>query len=360
MTVVLDGLAYPIVLDAQADAHVARCLASRGIARAVLVFDRRLAALVERLQRALDAAGMEVIGSLGLAAGERIKRPAQAVAVARWLVQREADRQTAVVAVGGGSVTDLAGFAAAACMRGLPWVAVPTTLLGMVDAAIGGKTGVNLPEGKNLLGAFWDPVGVVADLESLRVLPRSQARTGFAEMVKAAIIGDPALFDRLEGFGLDANLERWLPLIAAAARVKIAVVAADPLERGKRAALNLGHTIGHALELASRYRFEHGRAVAVGLRAAGLLALACGRWSRHEHSRVLSVLRSAGLPLAAVGLSEDAVIEGLRRDKKRKAGLPRFVLPVKIGLVEVGAAVGEPEVRSAVRACLRAPGPDEL
>jgi 3-dehydroquinate synthetase len=292
--------------------------------------------------------------------GERLKRLREVSGLYDKLVGSGADRRTCIIAIGGGTVTDAAGFAAATYMRGLAWAAVPTTILAMVDAAIGGKTGIDLPEGKNLVGAFWDPLVVAADLDSLGSLPAKQRRTGLAEIIKAAIVGDPELFETIESFSPRARPAGWHELIVAAARVKIAVVAGDPRDTNQRAVLNLGHTVGHALEYASGFRLPHGEAVAVGLRAEGMLAIGRGWWSARLQARLLRLLRICSLPAHASGLSTEKVIEGMRRDKKRTGGIHRFALPVGLGEVKAGVEVSETEIGRVVAACATPPTDGEL
>jgi 3-dehydroquinate synthetase len=265
-----------------------------------------------------------------------------------------------VVAVGGGTVTDLAGFAAATYMRGLRWLPVASTVLGMVDASIGGKTGIDLAEGKNLVGAFWQPIGVVADLSALETLPPRERRTGMAEIVKHAIVGDPGLLRVCEAFDVDASSADWPALIRRAARVKLRIVDRDPYEAGVRATLNLGHTVGHALEFASGFRLSHGAAVAIGLRAAGLFAMNRGMWSARAHARVLGALAHAGLAVHVERVSISDSVAAMRRDKKRAGGTHRFVLPVRLGKVIAGIDVREPEIRRVLARCSRPAGADEL
>ncbi|HXM17441.1 MAG TPA: 3-dehydroquinate synthase family protein [Candidatus Tumulicola sp.] len=351
---ILDGLPYSVLVTEDGPAEAARIVARRGAA-CVVVFDRRIASRAAAVRAALEAQSVRVLGERGLAAGERRKTLRSATDVMHWLTSLRVERGTLLLAVGGGTLTDLAGFVAATYLRGLAWLPVATTVLGMVDAAIGGKTGVDLPEGKNLVGAFWDPVAVIGDLGALDTLPRRQRSTGMAEIVKSGIIGDPALFEAIERRGmraLDAGS------IGAAARVKIAIVAADPRDSGARAALNLGHTIGHALEAASLFRMSHGETVAVGLRAAGMLAMGEGLWSKAEQARLLRALTKCRLPVHFEGLSVDAVVEALGRDKKRVDGEMRFVLPVKVGEVRVGVRVNAASVRAVIERCGSPPTAD--
>ncbi|MBC5824639.1 MAG: 3-dehydroquinate synthase [Candidatus Eremiobacteraeota bacterium] len=355
----LRGLAYPIAIAADAPAVMAALLS--GLGREVLVaYDRRVKTRAAAFEAALRARSVSVLGSHGMPSGERIKRMQEVVGLHDWLIERAADRRCLLLAVGGGCLTDVVGFAAATFLRGITWAAAPTTLVGMVDAGIGGKTGVNMPQGKNLVGAFWDPAAVVADLAALVTLPIAQRRNGIAEIVKAAVIGDPALLDAVDRVAIDAPPAAWKSVIARAARVKVGIVAADPRERETRAGLNLGHTLGHGFEFASGFRLSHGAAVAVGMRGAGLLAMKRGVWSQAEHARVLRSLLRAGLPLYLPSLDPERVFEGVGRDKKRVGGQIRFTLPLRLGLVRHDEAVTAKEMRDAIACCLRKPARDEL
>ena len=246
-------------------------------------------------------------------------------------------RGDVVVAVGGGVVTDTAGFAAAVYHRGVRWVAVPTTLLGQIDAAIGGKTGVNLPEGKNLVGAFWQPSAVLCDTEVLETLPPREYRSGLGEMAKYHFLGGEAL--------ADCNLDER---VARCVAIKAEVVAADEREGGRRATLNYGHTLGHALETAGHYDLRHGEAVAIGLVFAAVLA---ERLGRIDHARVeehRSVVGGYDLPMK---LPPDAdaplLVEMMARDKKAVSGLT-FVLDGPAG-VETVTGVPASEVEAALK-----------
>lgn len=238
------------------------------------------------------------------------------------LLAHGADRSTLVVALGGGVVGDMGGFAASSFMRGLPLIQAPTSLLAMVDASIGGKVGVDLPQGKNLVGAFKDPLGVFADTFTLDTLPDAEFRCGLAEVVKAALIDDPALLIHLEQNGAQP-IQR---IIEDAAAVKVAIVEEDRLEQGIRAYLNLGHTFGHALEQASGYVWRHGEAVALGLVAAlrlSELRRLCENGLAARIERLLAVL---GLPVRYVGYDPRALYETMAHDKKWQGGTSRFVL----------------------------------
>jgi len=246
------------------------------------------------------------------------------------------DRSGLVLALGGGVVGDVAGFAAATFMRGLPVVQVPTTLLAMVDASVGGKTGVDLPAGKNLVGAFKQPALVVIDPTTLSTLPEADLRAGMAEVVKAGVIGSPQLFERLEqGNSADTNVHSldmtWI--IRQAVAVKIEAVESDPYERGRRAVLNLGHTFGHAFEVLSDYRLRHGEAVAMGMVVAARLAVALGHCPPDVARRIGSLLGQMGLSDALPDHDPATIWEAMMTDKKKRGSRLCFVLPLSIGQV---------------------------
>jgi 5-deoxy-5-amino-3-dehydroquinate synthase len=240
-------------------------------------------------------------------------------------------RNDVVIAVGGGMVTDIAGFAAASYHRGVPVVHVATTLMAMVDAAIGGKTGVNLPQGKNLVGAFWQPHGVVCDLDALETLPARELRCGYGEMAKYHFLT-----------GDDLLAMPMTDRVARCVEIKAEVVASDEREDGRRAILNYGHTLAHALEIATDYDMAHGEAVAVGLVFAGALAGALERIDADAVDRYRNVVSALDLPTAVPGAPDrDALVASMRRDKKAAGGLT-FVLPGPLGL----ETVHDPDARA--------------
>ena len=353
MRIVVDGLPYPIVITDAAPAETASLTCE--YTRSIVVCDRNVQSRGILVADAMRAAGRDVLAMEAVDAGERRKQWKAVAELHTSFLRADVDRGSIVVAVGGGTLTDTAGFAAATYMRGVSWLAVPTTVLGMVDAAIGGKTGIDRPEGKNLIGTMWQPVGVVADLAALATLPPAALRPGVAEVVKAAVIGDPVLLESVEHLDTTSSPAGWAQIIARAAGVKAQVVAGDPDDRGSRAVLNLGHTFAHAIEHASRYRLAHGAAVALGLRAAGVLARERTGWSYADHRRVLKVLRGAGLRVAMPTLSVDPVLQAMRTDKKRRDGSLRFVLPVRLGEVRAGIVAPESEVREAIAALATRP-----
>ncbi len=258
------------------------------------------------------------------------------------------DRKSVVIGLGGGVITDMAGFLAATYMRGVPFVSIPTTVLGMVDAAIGGKTGVDVPEGKNLVGAFWQPKIVWIDPSVLKTLPEREWRTGFAEVIKYGVIKDRPFFEWIEKkIRENPRFQNWPPedinkALYVSAQIKARVVSGDEREtplKGGREILNFGHTAGHALEAATGYgALSHGEAISIGMVLAGRLALEEGLWSNHEQARLIRVFQMARLPVRFPKLSkmqEKLFWAALLKDKKNVAGKLRFVLPVKIGSVTV-------------------------
>ncbi|MEM9789788.1 MAG: 3-dehydroquinate synthase [Planctomycetota bacterium] len=249
------------------------------------------------------------------------------------------ERGTPFVAVGGGITGDVVGYVAASYLRGVPFINCPTTLLAMVDAAVGGKTGVNVPQGKNLIGAFWQPSLVLMDPQTLTSLPPRELRAGLAECVKHGVIRDPALFDwieanvdRLIGLDMDALTE----LLAWNVKIKAAVVEADEREAGVRAHLNFGHTFAHAIEAGTNYTvFKHGEAVSLGMIAATSLAVSMGMCDEQVMRRLRTLLDRLELPTQAPLPSPVALVDIMRLDKKVKGGKVRLVLPTRIGEVVV-------------------------
>jgi 3-dehydroquinate synthase len=265
------------------------------------------------------------------------------VAAFCWQVlgQNDFTRSDAIVAVGGGAVTDLAGFVAATWLRGVKVIHMPTSLLGMVDAAVGGKTGINTAEGKNLVGAFHPPAGVLVDLDTLNTLPRNELISGMAEVVKCGFIADPTILDLVEKDPeavVDPQSAVLRELIERAIAVKAKVVSEDLKESGLREILNYGHTLGHAIELVERYSWRHGAAVSVGMMFAAELARSVGRLSDTDADRHRSILESLGLPVTYRRDRWQGLLDGMRRDKKSRGDLLRFVVldgVAKPGILDV-------------------------
>jgi 3-dehydroquinate synthase len=286
--------------------------------------------------------------------GERFKHLATVGRIYDALLRVGADRATTLIAIGGGVVGDVAGFAAATYLRGIPLVHVPTTLLAQVDSAIGGKVGVNHALGKNLIGAFHQPLAVVVDPGLLSTLPRREFRAGLYEVVKYGMIASRSLFDKIV-HGLPALFAReatlLVPVIAESCRIKAAIVEQDERESGPRRALNFGHTIGHALEAITKYRrFRHGEAVAYGMLAASELGVARGALPESDLATLRSLITTMG-PLPAVAdLPVTQALEAVTRDKKVIAGKLHFVLPTAIGSTVTVADVTTEELARAIKA----------
>jgi 3-dehydroquinate synthase len=297
----------------------------------------------ERAIASLNQANFEV-SYCELPDGEQYKTPKSIAYIHDLALENGLERSSTLVALGGGVIGDMTGFAAATWLRGINVVQVPTTLLAMVDSSIGGKTGVNHPQGKNLIGAFHQPRLVLADPEVLSTLPAREFRAGMAEVIKYGIIGDRELFDRLEQVnGLkqgDVNLELLSTILARSAGTKADIVSKDERElTGLRATLNYGHTIGHAIESVTKYQVvNHGEAVAMGMVAAGQLAVALGLWTANDAQRQDAVIHQADLSIELPsGINLDEIIKTLKSDKKVKAGKGIFILPIGIGATKTVA-----------------------
>ncbi len=275
------------------------------------------------------ATGLKGIGfqprTVEIPDGEAFKTLETVRSVYDALIDAQIDRHSCVIALGGGVVGDLAGFVAATYLRGVPFVQVPTTLLAMVDASVGGKVAVDHPRGKNLIGAFKQPLAVVADTGTLATLPVDEWRAGMSEVVKHAIIGAPELLELFEGDDWKQKLQIWL---TPAIRVKADIIARDPFEHGERAVLNLGHTFGHAFEQVTGFRLRHGDAVAVGIACACRLAAQLGECQPEFASRVERLLQHLGLGTRLrVDCGAAGIVEAMQTDKKRVGARIRFVLP---------------------------------
>jgi 3-dehydroquinate synthase len=265
------------------------------------------------------------------------------VAAFCWQVlgQNDFTRSDAIVAVGGGAVTDLAGFVAATWLRGVKVIHMPTSLLGMVDASVGGKTGINTAEGKNLVGAFHPPAGVLVDLDTLKTLPRNEIISGMAEVIKCGFIADPAILELVErdpAAATDPGSDALRELIERAITVKAKVVSEDLKESGLREILNYGHPLGHAIELVERYSWRHGAAVSVGMMFAAELARSVGRLNDADADRHRSILETLGLPVTYRRDRWQGLLDGMRRDKKSRGDLLRFVVldgVAKPGILDV-------------------------
>jgi 3-dehydroquinate synthase len=315
-----------------------RILAAGGHRRAVVITDQRIEPLYgARVTAELEAAGHDPL-LLTHPCGDDAKSLASLGRLYDAALADGIERDDAVVALGGGVVGDLAGFFAATFLRGLPVVQVPTSLVAMVTASVGGKVGVNHAGVKNLIGAFHQPVAVVVDVDTLATLPPREHRSGLGELVTVGVLGAPEVFEALEA----PDPPDLVPLVEAAVRCKQQLVEADPLDRlDIRAKLNLGHTFGHALESLSGYQLSHGEAVAIGLGIATRLAARLGRCDPGLPERVRRVLRRHDLPTTVEGPQPWEVLAAMRSDKKRRGGRLRWIVPEAIGRV---AIVDESEV----------------
>ena len=317
--------------------------------RVAIISDDRVAPLWVRPLLDAFAADHRPATLITVPAGENHKNLATMALIYEQLVGAGLDRSSVIVALGGGVIGDMAGFAAATYLRGISFVQTPTSLLAMVDASVGGKTGVDLPQGKNLVGAFKQPALVLIDPDILSTLPAAEFRNGLGEVIKHGIIADPHLFAQLEGDG-PGSIES---MIARALRVKISLIQNDPHERGTRAYLNLGHTFGHAIEQVSAYTIPHGQAVALGLIASAHLAHLAGVCPASVPVRIRDVAQHLGLATTLAPTDIDALMAAMKTDKKRQRDHTRFVLPHDIGHIAVHDDVSPEHTQAAWRSILR-------
>jgi shikimate kinase/3-dehydroquinate synthase len=336
------GGAYDVRVANQALNRIGAEITDHGLSGPVVVVsDENVAGLYgEQVLKSLHENGLQ--GSIfAIKPGEQHKNMNSVQAMWQAFLECGIERGSTILALGGGVVGDLAGFAAATYLRGVRWVVAPTTLLAMADSSLGGKTGADLPQGKNLIGAFYPPQLVIADPQVLDTLPAKELRSGMAEVVKAGIIGDARLFELCcSGWdGVNANRDE---IVRRAMAVKIQVIQEDPYEKGRRACLNLGHTVGHAVELASGYRLSHGEAVAIGMVVEACLAEKLGVAESGLVDTIRESLESLELPVAIPnGLGEDKILAAMQVDKKRSQGHVRFALPVRIGQVKTGVVTDD-------------------
>lgn len=321
------GSPYDVVIGRALIAEVASGLGT-SVSKVLVVHPVALTASAELLRESLLAAGYETILA-GVPDSEDAKRVE--VAAFCWGIMGKADftRTDAVIGFGGGSTTDLAGFVAATWLRGVKLIQVPTTLLGMVDAAIGGKTGINTAEGKNLVGAFHAPAKVIIDLDTLLTLAKNEILAGFGEVVKYGFIADPRILELIEedvSVATDPATPVFQEIIERSVAIKARVVSEDFKESGLREILNYGHTLGHAIEHAERYKWRHGAAISIGMVFVAELARLAGRLSDSVVDRHRSILKLIGLPTSYSGDKWNQLVETMQRDKKSRAGNLRFVV----------------------------------
>lgn len=353
------GGRYPIYIGAGTLNRLSRWFRSRKNVRPSsihLVSDSKVFARHgTRVLRHLAAVGIPTTKTV-VPAGERSKSVKQLERIWRSSMRSGADRRTCFVALGGGVVGDLTGFAAASLLRGVRVVQIPTTLLAMVDSSVGGKTGINLPEGKNLVGSFFQPDAVFMDLEFLRTLPVREVRAGWAEIIKTAAIRDRRFFSHLERHRdllRKRDLDAMAGVVRSSCRVKADVVSADEKESGVRMILNFGHTFGHGLEAALSYRgLLHGEAVAIGMAFATRLGAALGLASAESGERIRELLERFSLPTRLpkrLRVRPEDVYKAMLRDKKRGPRGQRWIFVPRIGSAEIYEEIPSDEVRIAVK-----------
>jgi 3-dehydroquinate synthase len=317
-----------------------------------IISDENVASLfADRVKESLAFASFKPT-LITVPAGEKSKSLEQAGAICDRMIGAGLDRTSFVVALGGGMIGDLAGFVAAIFHRGIPWINVPTTLLAQVDSCIGGKTGVNTPAGKNLIGAVNQPALVIADIETLKTLPAREFNQGFAEIIKHAIIRDAALFKKVaQASSWKLALPDLVSLVRRNIEIKAEFVAADERDtHGKRALLNFGHTVGHAIEYAAGYRdLLHGEAVSLGIVAACDISVRKAGLSETQRAEIVSMLQAFDLPTRLpANFSREKIMEALPRDKKFQGGRVRFVVTPAIGSARVATDVTMDDIREAV------------
>jgi 3-dehydroquinate synthase len=337
LTVNLGDRSYPIHIGQNILPRIGEFLKTAGLRGKVAVVTNPTVAqlYLDTVRNALTASGFEMTAAL-VPDGEQYKNLQSLATLYDRLVGERFERKSCVVALGGGVVGDLAGFAAATYLRGIPYVQVPTTLLAQVDSSVGGKTGVNHQDGKNLIGAFYQPRVVLIDVSVLASLPRRELVGGLAEVIKYGIIEDSTLFAFLErevDSLLEMEHERLIRTISTSCSIKARVVEKDERENDYRAVLNFGHTIGHALEAATGYtQLLHGEAVGVGMVKAAALSVQQGLCDRASFERIRSLISKAGLPLEIPsGLSMQSLIQAMQTDKKSADGKIKFVMCMGIG-----------------------------
>jgi 3-dehydroquinate synthase len=334
------------------EAAALRLMSSGWGSRYVVLTDSRVGAVHGRqLMDLLRGTGARV-DPVEIQPGEASKTVATALDIIRQLLSIGADRHTCLVALGGGVVGDLTGFVASIFMRGIPYVQFPTTLLAQVDSSIGGKTGVDLPEGKNLIGTFYQPKAVFMELSFLDTLPQEQMREGLAEVVKYGLIEDPELLSIVEArpdLCSRKDPDRLEEIVYRCALIKKRFVEMDERDQGVRRMLNFGHTIGHAIEAESSYEISHGEAVSIGMVAEARISLKLGHLSKGEVERIEGLLASLGLPVRVPhGLSTEGILAHMQRDKKRSGNTRPIVLLKRIGLPFLERDVPESCIRETL------------
>jgi 3-dehydroquinate synthase len=345
---------YPVIIGTGVHRELRNVVRRLDPSSAVIVADSNVRALANKVAKAVKPTGVRPSIYI-VRAGERSKSLSALHDVLAFFERQKIDRSGVVIAVGGGTVGDLAGFAASVWLRGIRLVAVPTTLLAMVDSSIGGKTGVNGTRSKNAIGTFWPPSAVVADVACLETLPPPVYRDAFAEVVKYGVAMDRGIFELLQEERtrlLDGDRRALERVVFRCVTAKALVVARDERERGPRAVLNYGHTAGHALEAATGFRVSHGRAVAFGMRVAAKLALSLALCGPRLVEAQDELLTAYGLPDRSPSADPDRVLAAIEHDKKARRGRVAWVMPRRLGHAEPGHVVPAGVVRRVVRKAL--------
>jgi 3-dehydroquinate synthase len=350
----LDERSYPIYIGENLLSKAGELLKKSVRSEKVMVITNPTVGGLYRdvLVEGLRASGFQVFSTI-VPDGEEHKNLAWANTLYSVLLDHRMDRSSIILALGGGVIGDLAGFVAATFKRGLPFIQVPTTLLAQVDASVGGKVAVDHPRGKNMIGAFYQPSCVLVSLDVLHTLPARELRAGLAEVIKYGVIRDEELFgyleEKLESL-LERELDSFLFVVRRSCQIKASVVAQDERELGLRAILNFGHTLGHAIEAAADYRlFRHGEAVAMGMIYATRIAVKLQMTTEKTLLRLGGMIERVGLPTSQGNINPDKIIEFLHHDKKVLHGRVRFVLPRKIGLVEIVDIVPEKLIKEVLQ-----------
>jgi len=360
----LDERSYDIHIDSDCMSELGELIKKTGsYDKVIVVTDPLVNDLFGNQARAsIRSAGLKA-ETIEVPRGERYKTLSQASKIYDRLVELEAHRDSFIIALGGGVIGDLAGYAAATYMRGVDYAQVPTTLLAQVDASIGGKTGVDHPKGKNLIGAFYQPKFVFIDVRTITTLPDKELKTGLAEVIKYGVIEDADFFKFLEANShhlntkafeeeetLRAALKVWHTIVVESCKIKAKVVSKDEREQGLRMILNYGHTVGHAVETLTKYeRYTHGEAVAIGMVCAAFIANKMRLLDKESADRIRELLDKLGLPTIVERLRAKRIIKALSVDKKVRGGKMQFVLPARIGKVEIRNNVSIKNVRRVLR-----------
>jgi 3-dehydroquinate synthase len=336
-----------------------------GLLLAKHTWGERYIIITDDIVSALHGTGVErILKEMGLKidmvefpAGETSKDMQTTLRIVDRLMALGADRTSALIALGGGVVGDITGFVASLYMRGVPYIQIPTTLLAQVDSSIGGKTGIDLSNGKNILGTFYQPKGVFIDLAFLKTLEPRELKNGLAEVVKYGIIDDPELFGILEAKADDitkANLDPLIEIVTRSCRIKKGVVEIDEMEKGVRRILNFGHTIGHAIETESGYTIPHGDAVSMGMAAAAIISERMHYLPSEDRERITSLIRAMGLPTCIPkSLKQEGIVARMQGDKKKAGEVINFVLLKKIGIPFVTSGVPESLIRETIEGLQR-------